>query len=157
MDIDISEIKDYLMRFDMVDLQSVQKEFSLTYSQVRRFFYELLKQDAVSFISGFTYKVNKACIIAWDGLSSSGKKLDALDESDEMLIRALRECIKSNNVSASGLQRKLSIRYAFAARLVERLSKLELINYNERKVLITANEFNARFGNRFKIDIDQKI
>lgn len=155
MQIDILDVKKYLINFDAVNLQTVQKEFSLSYSQVKVIFDELLKQDGVSFVSGFTYKIHKDCIIAWDGLIGSGKKLAAIHNDEVILIKALRECIISGNVSASGLQRRLSIGYAFAARLVERLGTLELIDYSKRKVLVTAKEFSARFGDRFKIDIIQ--
>lgn len=152
MSVNIASVKKYIIKFETVNLQTVQKEFSLTYSQVKNIFNELLKQDIVSFVSGFSYKVYKECIVAWDEKPRNGKKLDAIDDSEEMLIKALRECIKSGNVSASGIQRKLSIGYVFATRLVERLCDLELINYNERKVLVTAKEFNARFGDSYKID-----
>lgn len=155
MSVNIAAIKKYLMPLDTVSLQMLQRDFLLSYSEVVKIISELERQDAVSFVSGFTYKVHKKCIIAWDGVPGNGKKLNAIDDSEEMLIKALRECIKSDNVSASGLQRKLSIGYAFAARLVERLGELELINYHERKVLVTAKEFNARFGGKYKIDTYQ--
>lgn len=152
MSVDIAAITEYLAPLDTVCLQQVQKEFSLTYIQVRSVFCELLKQNAVSYVSGFTYKIHKTRANACDRTQSCSEKLNAIDDGNEMLIKALRECIISKNVSASGLQRKLLIGYALAARLVESLDDLKLINYNERKVLVTAKEFNLRFGDKYKVD-----
>lgn len=149
MTINVSAIKNYLVRFDTVNLQTVQKEFSLTYSQVRKLFNELLKQDAVSYDSGFTYKVNKSNIVAWGDMQSESSALDKIDPNDELLLAALWSCIVSGNVSASRLQRELSIGYVLAYRLVDRMNAFGLINYNERKVLITAEEYVKRFGTPF--------
>lgn len=143
MAINLQAIKNYLMQLDTVELQVVQKEFSLTYSQVRKIFSELLKQDAVSYVSGFTYKIHKSHIVAWE---SDGSGLDGIDPNDELLLKALWLCLVNNNVSASGLQRKLSVGYTLASRLVERMDKLGLISYSNRKVLITAEEYAKRFG-----------
>lgn len=143
MAIDITAIKNYLMRLDTVELQVVQQEFSLSYSQVRKIFNELLKQDAVTFVSGFTYKIHKSHITAWDSERSG---LDGIDPNDELLLKALWSCLVNDNVSVSGLQRKLSIGYTLASRLIERMDKLGLISYSQRKVLITAEEYVKRFG-----------
>lgn len=150
---DISAIKEYLLSLDAVSLPMLQKTFSLSYSEVVKLVFNLELQNVVVFISGFTYKVHKDCIIDPNGVASNIKKLEKISDDEETLIIALRECIKRGFVTISELRRRLSIGYAFAARLVDRLEKLRVINYSKREVLVSAQEFNARFGNRYKIDI----
>ncbi|MDE5593463.1 MAG: hypothetical protein K2I75_05975 [Clostridiales bacterium] len=143
---DIDAIRQYVTAFDTVSFHAVQKEFSLSYAQVRRVFAELAEKGIVSYDSGFSYKVNKPHIMARHGVQTKARKLDEVDINDALLLRAIWNCVLTDNVSASGVQRSLSISYDSAYRLVEKMDELGLIDYQARKVLITAEEYIERFG-----------
>lgn len=131
-------IAQFIMTFDSVHLRSIQQEFSLSYSEVVKAINELIQNDAVSYVSGFTYKVHKDMIMAWIS--------DGVDINDKLFLRAIWFCIISENVSASRLQQDLSISYALATRFIEKMDKLGFISYSERKVLMTPDDYILKFG-----------
>ena len=65
--------------------------------------------------------------------------------SDDAIFPAIEIAVDSGSVSTSLLQRKLSLGYARAARIVDKLEKLGVVGPFEgskpRKVLITREEF----------------
>ena len=69
---------------------------------------------------------------------------------DELWLEALRICIKSNSASISMLQRKLSVGYFRAGRLIEWLEENGYISAFDgakaRRLLITKEEFEEKFG-----------
>ncbi len=71
-----------------------------------------------------------------------------MGDSDELFEEAARFCIEANKASASLLQRRLSIGYARAARIIDQLEQAGIVSKGEgakpRDVLITnADEFFA--------------
>lgn len=70
---------------------------------------------------------------------------DAILDSDEMMFDAIKVAIDSNMLSTSLLQRKLSLGYARASRIVDKLEKIGVVSAFEgskpRKVLITPEEY----------------
>ena len=160
MPANISEIQDYIMALETVEFPTVQRKYSLSYSETAKIFAALIRDGQVSFISGFSYKVRKKRNYSRADLQELSRrfldteliepasKLDAVNSGDKLLLDALWTCIISNNVSASNLQRRLEIGYSTAYRLIERLDELDLIDYGARKVLITAEEYVKKFGKR---------
>lgn len=75
----------------------------------------------------------------------SGDDRDTILSSDEAIMPAIEIAIDSGSVSTSLLQRKLSLGYARAARIVDKLEKLGVVGPFEgskpRKVLITREEY----------------
>ncbi|MDE6618510.1 MAG: hypothetical protein K2K13_05755 [Clostridiales bacterium] len=142
MNVDIAEIKHYILSFETVSFHMVQEAFSLSYGQVREIFAAFEQQGIVEFESGFSYKVHKPRVLAWP----PARRLDDVDVTDVLLLRAIWNCILTDNVSASGVQRSLSISYDSAYGLIEKMDKLGLIDYGARKVLITADEYIEKFG-----------
>ncbi|MEG1527704.1 MAG: DNA translocase FtsK [Clostridia bacterium] len=79
------------------------------------------------------------------------KSVEELEEElDPYFIEALRFCVESNNASISMLQRRFSIGYSRAGRLIEEFDRRKYIsNFDgskSRKVLITMEEFNELYG-----------
>jgi S-DNA-T family DNA segregation ATPase FtsK/SpoIIIE len=69
-----------------------------------------------------------------------------MGDSDELFEEAARFCIEANKASASLLQRRLSIGYARAARIIDQLEQAGIVSKGEgakpRDVLIkNADEF----------------
>ncbi|MBQ7399140.1 MAG: DNA translocase FtsK [Clostridia bacterium] len=79
-----------------------------------------------------------------DGFDESEDR-DSIMASDDAIISAIEIAVDSGSVSTSLLQRKLSLGYARAARIVDKLEKLGVVGPFEgskpRKVLITREEF----------------
>ncbi|MFZ2202207.1 MAG: DNA translocase FtsK [Microgenomates group bacterium] len=72
-----------------------------------------------------------------------------IGDTDELFEEATRFCIEANKASASLLQRRLSIGYARAARIIDQLEQAGIVSKGEgakpREVLITsADDFFAR-------------
>ena len=70
---------------------------------------------------------------------------DAILDSDDAIFDAIKVAVDANMISTSLLQRKLSLGYSRAARIVDKLEKLGIVGPFEgskpRKVLITAQEY----------------
>ncbi len=70
---------------------------------------------------------------------------DAILNSDDAIFPAIEIAIDANMISTSHLQRKLSLGYSRAARIVDKLEKLGIVGPYEgskpRKVLITRQEY----------------
>ncbi|MDE5593839.1 MAG: hypothetical protein K2I75_07910 [Clostridiales bacterium] len=146
MSVDIDAIRKYVMTFETVSFHTVQKQFSLSYCQVRDIFDQFVQDGIVEFESGFSYNVNKPQLLPVRAVKKRSYNLDEIDPTDELLLRAIWNCILTDNVSASGVQRRLSISYASAYGLVEKMNALGVIDYDARKVLVTAEEYIEKFG-----------
>ncbi len=70
---------------------------------------------------------------------------DAILQSDEAMFPAIEVAVNANMISTSLLQRKLSLGYSRAARIVDKLEKIGIVGPYEgskpRKVLITKEEY----------------
>lgn len=70
---------------------------------------------------------------------------DSILESDDAMFDAIKVAVDANMISTSLLQRKLSLGYSRAARIVDKLEKLGIVGPFEgskpRKVLITPQEY----------------
>lgn len=70
---------------------------------------------------------------------------DAILDSDEAMFDAIKVAVDANMISTSLLQRKLSLGYSRAARIVDKLEKIGVVGPFEgskpRKVLITPEEY----------------
>ena len=70
---------------------------------------------------------------------------DAILDSDDAMFDAIKVAVDANMISTSLLQRKLSLGYSRAARIVDKLEKLGIVGPFEgskpRKVLITPQEY----------------
>ena len=70
---------------------------------------------------------------------------DAILDSDEAIFPAIEVAVNANMISTSLLQRKLSLGYSRASRIVDKLEKLGIVGPFEgskpRKVLITHQEY----------------
>lgn len=81
--------------------------------------------------------------------SSNGDEDDG-DNVDEFFLKALWLAVTSNSVSISQLQRRFQIGYSRAGGLVDKMERMGFVSGNEgskaRKVLITREEFESRFG-----------
>ncbi len=88
------------------------------------------KKKGVSFADGEDYDVDDR---------------DAILDSDDAIFPAIEIAIDANMISTSHLQRKLSLGYSRAARIVDKLEKLGIVGPYEgskpRKVLITRQEY----------------
>lgn len=80
-----------------------------------------------------------------DGDFADGEDKASILSSDEALFPAMEIAVESGSVSTSLLQRKLSLGYSRAARIVDKLEKLGVVGPFEgskpRKVLITREEY----------------
>ncbi len=80
-----------------------------------------------------------------DGDDESYGDRDSILSSDDSILPAIEIAVDSGSVSTSLLQRKLSLGYARAARIVDKLEKLGVVGPFEgskpRKVLITREEY----------------
>ncbi len=76
---------------------------------------------------------------------SDGKNGDSLSDSDEMIMPAIQVALSAGQLSTSLLQRRLSLGYARAARIVDTLEKMGIVSGFEgskpRRVLITEEQF----------------
>lgn len=74
-----------------------------------------------------------------------GEDRDSIISSDDAVLPAIEIAVDSGSVSTSLLQRKLSLGYARAARIVDKLEKIGVVGPFEgskpRKVLITREEY----------------
>ena len=72
-------------------------------------------------------------------------------ETSELFLKALWLAVNTGSVSISQLQRRYSIGYARAGGLVDKMERMGFVSANEgskaRRVLLTREEFQARFGN----------
>jgi S-DNA-T family DNA segregation ATPase FtsK/SpoIIIE len=72
-----------------------------------------------------------------------------IDENDPCFIEALRLVITDNSASISKLQRKLSIGYSKAGKIIEKMADLGYVSEFDgkaRKVLITKEQFEYKYG-----------
>ena len=80
-----------------------------------------------------------------DGGDFDGEDRDSIISSDDAVLPAIEIAVESGSVSTSLLQRKLSLGYARAARIVDKLEKIGVVGPFEgskpRKVLITREEY----------------
>lgn len=80
-----------------------------------------------------------------EGVNGDGNSLD------EFFLRALSLAVNSGTISISQLQRRFQIGYARAGGLVDKMERLGFVSGNEgskaRRVLITREEFEQKFGN----------
>jgi len=80
-----------------------------------------------------------------DGGYEDGEDRDSIISSDDAVLPAIEIAVDSGSVSTSLLQRKLSLGYARAARIVDKLEKIGVVGPFEgskpRKVLITREEY----------------
>ncbi len=80
-----------------------------------------------------------------DGGDFDGEDRDSIISSDDAVLPAIEIAVDSGSVSTSLLQRKLSLGYARAARIVDKLEKIGVVGPFEgskpRKVLITREEY----------------
>lgn len=105
---------------------------------------------APSYSDGIADMIDKAAI----QLSSSNKtafdSLDDGDEEDEMLRPAIEFAFESGKVSTSLFQRKLSIGYGRAAKIIDRMQELgicsEASGNKPRELLMTKEEYLAAFN-----------
>lgn len=69
---------------------------------------------------------------------------------DKIFVDALRLAIESGQISISMVQRRFSVGYARAGKLIDEMEKMGFVSPFEgskpRKVLLTMDEFNQRFG-----------
>ena len=81
----------------------------------------------------------------FDGGDFDGEDRDSIISSDDAVLPAIEIAVDSGSVSTSLLQRKLSLGYARAARIVDKLEKIGVVGPFEgskpRKVLITREEY----------------
>ena len=74
-----------------------------------------------------------------------GEDRDSIISSDDAVLPAIEIAVEAGSVSTSLLQRKLSLGYARAARIVDKLEKIGVVGPFEgskpRKVLITREEY----------------
>lgn len=74
-----------------------------------------------------------------------GEDRDSIIASDDAVLPAIEIAVESGSISTSLLQRKLSLGYARAARIVDKLEKIGVVGPFEgskpRKVLITREEY----------------
>ncbi len=87
-------------------------------------------------------------------IDSSGKDEGGHGKSDEELIKkAMRIAISANNLSISGMQRKLGVGYPKAGKLmdilVERGYVSESVDNKNRKIYMTKEQFEEIFGEPF--------
>ena len=80
-----------------------------------------------------------------DGGYEDGEDRDSIISSDDAVLPAIEIAVDSGSISTSLLQRKLSLGYARAARIVDKLEKIGVVGPFEgskpRKVLITREEY----------------
>ncbi len=80
-----------------------------------------------------------------EGGDFEGEDRDSIISSDDAVLPAIEIAVDSGSVSTSLLQRKLSLGYARAARIVDKLEKIGVVGPFEgskpRKVLITREEY----------------
>jgi S-DNA-T family DNA segregation ATPase FtsK/SpoIIIE len=90
--------------------------------------------------------------------SAAVVQTDGESEAEDVFVKALAFGIKCGTVSISQFQRRFSLGYARAGKFVDQMEKLGYITGFEgakpRKVLITREEFEAKYGNLDDIDID---
>ena len=83
-------------------------------------------------------------------VSAGGGDDEEGDTLDEFFLKALWLAVTSNSVSIAMLQRRFQIGYARAGGLVDKMERLGFVSGNEgskaRRVLITREEFESRFG-----------
>ncbi len=102
---------------------------------------------APSYSSGISDMIDKAAM----QLSNSNKSMfdaqDSAEEEDEMLRPAIEFAFESGKVSTSLFQRKLSIGYGRAAKIIDRMQELgicsEASGNKPRELLITKEEYFA--------------
>ena len=80
-----------------------------------------------------------------DGDDYESDDRDSILNSDEAMFPAIEIAVDANMISTSLLQRKLSLGYSRAARIVDKLEKIGIVGPYEgakpRKVLITRQEY----------------
>lgn len=106
---------------------------------------EYLKQAGVE--PEYSQEVTSAYVAK--GPSSFGAGGEALGDVDDLFEEAVRVCVEYDKASASLLQRRLSIGYARAARILDQLERAGVVNSAEgakpRDVLVkNADEYFAR-------------
>ncbi len=88
-----------------------------------------------------------------DGSGSGGDGGGAGKSDDDLIKRAMRIAISTNNLSISGMQRKLGIGFPKAGKLMDTLVELgyvsEAIDSKTRKVFMTKEQFEDIFGEPF--------
>ena len=72
------------------------------------------------------------------------------EEFSEQFLKALWFAVKTGSISISSLQRRFSIGYPTAGKIIDRMEHKGFISPNEgskaRKVLMTTDEYISRFG-----------
>ncbi len=90
---------------------------------------------------------------AVENSGSGGDGSGAGKSDDELIKRAMRIAISTNNLSISGMQRKLGIGFPKAGKLMDTLVELgyvsEAIDSKTRKVFMTKEQFEEIFGEPF--------
>lgn len=97
----------------------------------------------------YNEEVGRAIELAATSDDEKNKSKDSLPEEDELLMDALRTVVETGYASVSLLQRRLTVGYPRAARMIDCLHEKNWIGPHEgskpRKVLITAAEFEPIF------------
>lgn len=82
--------------------------------------------------------------------SSSHEEGGVAEEYSEQFLKALWFAVKTGSISISSLQRRFSIGYPTAGKIIDRMEHKGFISANEgskaRKVLMTTDEYISRFG-----------
>ncbi len=85
--------------------------------------------------------------------SGGGEAGGAAKSDDELIKRAMRLAISTNNISISGMQRKLGIGFPKAGKLIDTLVERgfvsEAIDNKTRKIFMTKEQFEEIFGEPF--------
>lgn len=141
-----NEIRKYILQKSQIEAPSLQKRFSISYSECNTILEKLTKEGVLEFVSGITYKVNRK--------KSDSPNIDVYvpkNEQEAMFIKALWACIKNGSASASYIQRRCATGYVMASKAIDWMERNKFISpFNgpmPRDILIEKDEFIKKFGN----------
>lgn len=141
-----NEIRKYILQKSQIEAPSLQKRFSISYSECNAILEKLTKEGVLEFVSGITYKLNRK--------KSDSPNIDVYvpkNEQEAMFIKALWACIKNGSASTWYIQRRCAMGYAMASRAIDWMEKNKFISpFNgpmPRDILIEKEKFIKKFGN----------
>lgn len=147
------EIKNYILSQSEIEAPSLQKQFSISYGEVKSVLDELEKDGKVQFKSGVVYTVNKV----QPSEENNAPYYNPQSEYEAKCINALWVCIKFGSVNVSTIQRRCSVGYSMARNMIDWMEQNGYISeYPMQRILISRDEFIKKFGNPEAIGDDDE-
>lgn len=138
------KIKEYVLGLSEIEGPALQEHFGLSYGSVRSEIDKLVADGTLEYISGVSYRVNRA-----DPNAPPKPKPVYVPKNatEKKFIEILGECIRFNVVGTSFIQQRCSVGFTTSTKALDWMEDNGFVTpFPSRKLKITAREYAERFG-----------